>query len=142
MILAVLIFGVLLIDVGMKNTGGELATQLQDDLLGQDGFIAWGGAIMGLGAIGYVPSLQHTSRLLLGLVFVVLILRIGGVFANAQAALTAASTTGPAPAVPIQTPAQTAPSGASSGSSSGGGGLGSIIGGIAGSALGKVIGGL
>lgn len=102
MIFGLLIIGLCLIASALKNTEHELGAQLQDDMLGADGFIAWAGAIMVIGAIGYVPVLRTPSRYLLALLATVLIVRNGGVFQSAENALTAASAAGPAPSIPTQ----------------------------------------
>jgi hypothetical protein len=119
MVAGLLLIGLVLIATALKNTEHELAQQLQSDVLGAGGFAAWAGAILAIGAIGYVPGLRTTSRYLLALVGVVIIVRNNGVWANAQAALQGASAAGPAPSIPTPSPASgtgTATS-ASSGSS-------------------------
>lgn len=122
MLAAIFTIGLLLIVSAVKNTQHELGQQLQTDMLGQDGFMAWAGAILAIGAIGYVPGLRLTSRYLLALLAVVLIVRNGAVFAAAQTAITNASTAGPAPAIPTK---PISLSGGSGGSSGGSGGSGS-----------------
>jgi hypothetical protein len=128
MILGVILIGLILISAAVNNTAGELGTQLQGDLLGTDGFVTWIVAIGALGALGYVPQLRTTSRYMILLLLVVLVLRNGGLWANATQALQLANSDGPAPA--IATASGPASSGTQTASSSGGGGLlGGLLGG-------------
>lgn len=124
MIVGILIVGLLLIATALQNTQAELAKLLQRDLIGSQGFIVWLAAVVALGAIGYIPGLQRTSRNLILLLLVVVVLRNGGIWANAQAALQGASQAGPAPST-VSPKDQTG----SSGSGSGGSGSGSSGGG-------------
>lgn len=127
MIAGILIVGFLLIASALQNTQSELAALLQRDLLGSQGFLLWLAAVVALGAIGYIPGLERTSRNLILLLLVVVVLRNGGIWANAQAALQGASQAGPAPSV--ANPAQTSAGQAgSSGGSSGGSDIGNIAG--------------
>jgi hypothetical protein len=147
MIAGLILIGLMLIATALKNTQHELGQQFQTDLLGQDGFIAWAGAIMAIGAIGYIPGLRTASRYLLVLLGVVMVIRNGGVFANAEAALQGASAAGPAPSVVSPLIGSTAGTGSTAGgfggsSSSGGSSAGSAIGTIAtDTATGAAIGG-
>lgn len=128
MIVGVLILGLLLIASSLQNTQNELAGLLRRDLLGSQGFLLWLIAVMALGAVGYIPGLQRTSRNLILLLLVVIVLRNGGVFANFQAALQGASQAGPAPS-PVN-PAQPASSSgdqARAGGSSGGSSNSSLL---------------
>lgn len=106
-----LIIGLVLVSTALKNTQHEFAQQLQTDVLGTGGFLTWAAAILAIGAIGYLPGLRTASRYLLALLGVVIVVRNGGVFGNAQTALQQAISAGPAPAIP-------APSGSSGSSSS------------------------
>lgn len=133
MIFGIGIIGLLLIASAMRNTEHELGQLIQGDFLGTGGFITWAGAILAIGALGYLPELRTPSRYMLGLLATVLIVRNGGVWDQAQASLQQASAAGPAP--PIATPLTSADksaspggSGSSSGSSSSSGGIGSILG--------------
>lgn len=125
MIVAILIIGLALIASALQNTQNELAALLRRDLLGSQGFLLWLAAVGALGAIGYIPGLERTSRNLILLLVVVVVLRNGGIWANAQAALQGASQQGPAPS-PVNPADQTTSTSNSSGSSSGGGILGDI----------------
>jgi hypothetical protein len=121
MIFGLLIVGLVLISSALKNTEHELAQLLQDDILGTSGFLTWAGALMAIGAIGYLPGMRQTSRYLLALIGVVMIVRNGGAFANAQAAIMSASALGPAPSVKSLTVSATSAGSASSGGSAGAG---------------------
>lgn len=118
-----MVIGAALIVTALRNTQHEFGALLQQDFLGQDGFIAWAAAIMAIGALGYLPGLRQTSRYLLALLAVVMVIRNRGAFANAQAALQQASSLGPAPAIAApKTSVDNASSGAPGGSSGSAGG--------------------
>lgn len=75
-----LIIGVLLAVVAIRNTMGSFSGHLADDLRGSGGgasFPVWIGAILAIGMIGYLPKMQGFSRALLALVVVVVLLRNG-----------------------------------------------------------------
>jgi hypothetical protein len=120
-IAGLIIIGLVLISSALKNTEHELGQQLQTDVLGTSGFLAWAGAILAIGAIGYVPGLRQTSRYLLALIGVVMVVRNGGAWANAQAAFMSASSLGPAPSVKSLAVSATSAGSASSGGSAGAG---------------------
>lgn len=100
MIFAVIIAGAMLIVTALKNTQHELGTQLALDVLGKDGFLLWAVCILAIGAIGWIPGLKPASRNLLWLLLVVILVRNGGVWANAETALQSASALGPASSIP------------------------------------------
>lgn len=125
MIVGILILGLLLIASSLQNTQNELGALLSRDLLGQQGFILWAVACVALGAIGYIPGLQTTSRNLILLLLVVVVLRNGGIWTNAQTALQIASAQGPAPA-PVN-PGTSSSGSSSSSSSSGSSGASSAL---------------
>jgi len=114
MVIGIIIVGLMLLSAGLKGTEHELGQQLQNDLLGSSGFIGWALAIIGLGAIGYIPIFEKASKYLLLLLFIVIVVRNGGIFQQFQGAVQDAVATGPAPAV---TPVPLG-SGSGSGSSS------------------------
>lgn len=136
--LAVFIVGLLVTVSALKGTEAELASKLEGDLTGPDGFIVWLGALATLGAVGYIPGLQQVTRWMIALVFVVIVLSNQGFADNLFAAFSGADQAGaappiaPAPAGPVPTTATPTSSGGS-GSSGGGSGIniGGIIGGIA-----------
>lgn len=130
MLPAIFVIGLVLISTGLKNTQHKLGEQLQRDLLGPNGFIAWAAAVIAIGCLGYIPGLRQSSRYLLLLLAVVMVVRNPGIFANVQTALVGASKLGPAPSVPSQSlPAPQAAAGATS-SSGGKSKAGGIIGGL------------
>lgn len=146
MIAGLLAIGIILIASGLKGTNHALGQQVQADLLGQGGFLTWACAVMAIGALGYLPGLRTPSRYLLALLVVVVIVRNGGVWANAQSALQQASIQGPAPPVAIPDPAGSSGGGGGGGSGGSGGGggddTGSAVSGIASdAAIGASIGG-
>lgn len=120
MIAGLLTIGLILVASALKGTEHELGARVQADLLGSQGFITWALAIVGIGCIGWIPGLEKTSRYLLALLLVALVVKNGGLFANVQQALQQASQAGPA--VPVALPAyasSTASSGSTAGSSPG-----------------------
>lgn len=121
MIFGILIIGLLLIATALKGTEHELGQQLVYDFIGASGFIAWVGAILAIGAIGYIPGLRSPSRWMLALLATVMVVRNGGVFSQAQAALQGVSAAGPAPSIPVPSSQSSSGSGSSSGGDSGGG---------------------
>lgn len=138
MIFAVFLVGAMLVSSAVRGTTHELGQMVQGDLLGQDGFIAWIAAVAALGAIGFIPGLRDTSRYLVTLIMVVVIVRNGGLFSNIETALQSASSAGPAPSVPtLQTSGDPAAAG-STGSSGSSGSSGSGV--NAQSAISDVIG--
>jgi hypothetical protein len=66
-----ILIGVVLAVVAVRNTQGDLATALETDI---PGFFKWGLAIGTVGGLGYVPGMQTLSRWLLGLVLLVIVL--------------------------------------------------------------------
>jgi hypothetical protein len=66
-----IVIGIVLAVVAVRNTQGDLATALETDI---PGFFKWGLAIGAVGGAGYVPGLQTLSRWLLALVLLVIVL--------------------------------------------------------------------
>jgi hypothetical protein len=66
-----ILIGVVLAVVALRNTAGNLGTALETDL---PGFFKWGLAIGAVGGAGYVPGFQTVSRWMLGLILLVLVL--------------------------------------------------------------------
>lgn len=99
MAIGLLLIGLLLIDTGLRGTHHELGARLMVDFLGPGGFIGWFGAILIIGAIGFIPGFRTPVRYLLALLLVVAVIANNGVFAQLQAALQQATTSGPAPAI-------------------------------------------
>ena len=94
--LLLLIVAAVLLLTAFRNTTGDLANALKADV---PGFTRWAGAVLALGALGYVPGLRTPSRLLLALVAVVVVLRNYQGFLDGFATLKTAGTGGTA-AVP------------------------------------------
>jgi len=101
MILAVIIIGILLIDVGLKGTEHQLASQLEQDFTGTNGFIAWFGAIVIIGSMGFIPGLEKPTRYLLGLVLVAIVLANQDFANNLVSGIQEAASQGPIPGQPI-----------------------------------------
>jgi hypothetical protein len=127
MVYGVLLLGLLLISAGLKGNANKLGQQFANDMIGPQGFIVWAFAICGIGAVGYIPGFEKTTRYFLILLFVVLFLTNQGVFNEFQAAIQGVSQAGPAHG----TAQPDAPATAASGSGSGAGGGGGALGGIA-----------
>lgn len=70
-LLLIFVAGVLIVSA-FRNTQTQLATELETDL---PGFGAWALAIIGVGALGWVPGMRVISRWLLALVIVVLVVK-------------------------------------------------------------------
>lgn len=77
---ALLIVGIVMIVSAVRNTTDQLTTAFKNDFTGKDNFLYWLVSILIIGAIGYVPTLRHLSRVFLVLVIVVLFLSNGGFF--------------------------------------------------------------
>jgi hypothetical protein len=135
MIIGLILLGILLLDTGFKGTQRELAQQLTNDLVGEQGFIGWIAAFGAIGALGYIPVLEKPSRYFIALMLVVIVLRNGGAFQNFKQALQDAAVKGPAvsKATPV-TAADQGGGGSSKSDSGGGGGANTalnILGGVA-----------
>jgi hypothetical protein len=112
----------MLIASALKGTEKELAQRLQIDILGAQGFIVWILAIIGIGLVGYIPGMTKTSRYMLLLVAVVIVLKNGGLFQQAQLAIQQASSQGPAPSIAQPEASGTSTAPAAAPTSGGGGG--------------------
>lgn len=84
---ALLIVGIVLVVSAVRGTTDNLTTLVKGDFTGQDNFIYWFVSILIIGALGYIDALKGLSRMFLALVIVVLFLRNGGFFQQAQSAL-------------------------------------------------------
>lgn len=89
MALALFFIGLILVITGVKGTQGQLATLLASEFTGAGNFWAFIFGIFFLGALGYYPPLRNTSRMLIGLTLLVLILSNGGFWQNLVAAVNA-----------------------------------------------------
>ncbi len=72
MSLLVLFVGLIIAITTLRNTQGQLASALMTDV---PHYISWAAAIVATGAIGFIPGMKGTSRALLALILVVIILR-------------------------------------------------------------------
>jgi hypothetical protein len=66
------IIGAIIIVAAIRNTQGNLASALEQDV---PNYLLWALAIVAVGGLGYVPGMRQISRWLLALVLVVLVLR-------------------------------------------------------------------
>src|SRR5580698_9117935 len=99
------VVGLLMIVTGVKGTYAQFGSQVASDFTGSQPFTYWVAAIIGVGAIGYIHTLQTVSRLFLTLILVSMVLANKGFFTQLTAALKA----GPvAPQSGTGTPGQTA----------------------------------
>lgn len=87
MALALFFIGLILVITGVKGTQGQLASLLASEFTGAGNFWAFIFGIFFLGALGYYPPLRNTSRMLIGLTLLVLILSNGGFWQNLVAAV-------------------------------------------------------
>lgn len=72
-----LIIGLYLLAAGVRATQDTAFALIKGDFTGTDNFIYWLGAILIIGAIGYITKLKPISTALLVLVIVVLFLKKG-----------------------------------------------------------------
>jgi hypothetical protein len=133
MILIFLIVGILLVSTGIRGTEHELGARLTADITGQDGFLAWLGAIFLVSGIGLIPGFGKVRDALFILILVVILLANGKFFSNLVSAITTTEAQGPAASVAPASSGST--SSTSSGSSDSNplgalGGIGSAIGSI------------
>lgn len=94
--LALAFIGAIFIVAGIRGTYPALFSQLAADM---PGFAIWLAAILAIGIIGYIPKAELPSRMLLGLVLLVMVISNKGAFANFVAAFKAPA------AVPTTQPA-------------------------------------
>ena len=103
--------GIAFMLLAWQNNQGEFVTQVGTDL--SSGFFPWMGAILAIGALGYIPAAKGFSRGILGLILLVFILVNGkGLFNQLQSALGQATPADPATKGPSEgfTPSPAAPS--------------------------------
>ncbi|MEJ0094296.1 MAG: hypothetical protein WDN46_12925 [Methylocella sp.] len=73
--IAVLAIGVILVVTALQNTTGPFFSQLENDLIGQGGFLPWAGLVAVLVIGGKVTGLQSAAKLLLGLLILVYVVK-------------------------------------------------------------------
>lgn len=76
--------GLVLVLVGLNGDPAKLYGLIANDFTGPKSFVYWFLAILVLGAIGYIPSLEKLSKAFLILVLIVLFLDNGGFFNQFQ----------------------------------------------------------
>jgi hypothetical protein len=82
--IALAVIGLALIISGARGEAGNLGTQVGSDLKG--GYLDWLAAVALVGFVGYVPGLQSLSRMMLGLIILVMVIKNGGIWTNLQKA--------------------------------------------------------
>lgn len=93
---ALLIIGVILAIVGLRDRQAQLGAQLAADFSGAGSFWTFVGGVGAVGALGLYAPARDVSRAMLGLIVLVFILSNRGVFANLQAALASPQSAAPA----------------------------------------------
>lgn len=81
--------GIVLIVAAVRGSTTTLFELVHNDLTGQNNFLVWLGAILGLGLFGYIKPVRPISAGLITLVMVALVLSNKGFFANFAAAFQA-----------------------------------------------------
>lgn len=90
-----LIAGAVMMIAAVRGTHQELATLLHNDFTGKGNFIYWTFAILVLGALGYIKTIQPATRMFMALVVIALFISNKGVFAQLQQALKTTETAQP-----------------------------------------------
>lgn len=103
MALLLLIGGVVLVDVAIRNTWSQVGSLLASDFTGSGSFLYWVVAVAAIGAVGYAKPFAGFANLFLALLVIVFFLKNGtGFFSQLQSALSAAPAATPgAPLQPI-----------------------------------------
>jgi hypothetical protein len=96
---ALLMIGILLLTVAVRNRQTEFVQLVRGDFSGPGNFMYWVLALVVLGSIGYIPKAKPVANLFIVLILIVLILKRGnsngvggGVFQQLTAALGATNT--------------------------------------------------
>ena len=100
MAVAILIIGALLMITVVKGNTGQVAAQVEQDLLGSNGqtsFLLWIGAIIFLAVVGAVLHIPRASKLFIALVIAVFVLKQNGLWSNALSAFSQVQAPAPAP---------------------------------------------
>lgn len=77
MAFALLIIGLSLVIVSVRNTQATFTARVANDFKGSGNFVYWIVAILIIGAIGYIPKAKPVSDLFLVLILLVLFLKKG-----------------------------------------------------------------
>ena len=77
--------GVFFLIAGVRGKSADALKLLKGDLVGgSDSYLVWLGAILLIGAVGYIDELKPLSNAFLALVVIVLLLSNGGFFQQLQ----------------------------------------------------------
>jgi hypothetical protein len=76
--------GIFFLVAGVRGQSAAALKQLKGDLVGTDSYLVWLGAILLIGAVGYVDELRPISHAFLILVLIVLLLSNGGFFSQLE----------------------------------------------------------
>jgi vacuolar-type H+-ATPase subunit I/STV1 len=129
---ALIIFGVLLAVVGIRNTQSQLGRLIVDDFTGPGNFFYWIVALLIIGLLGEIDELETPSRMFIVLLLLAMLLSNQGFFEKFVQGLKQGSAAPPPPGPPNPQP-NTGSGGGSGGASPGGrasgpaGGAGNII---------------
>ena len=95
-----ILFGVVLVVAGTRNTQGTLWTLLEGDFTGSGNFVYWFLSILVIGARGYIKPLRPFANMLLALLIVVLLISNQGFFDKFQQAISDFRAIKPTPSLP------------------------------------------
>jgi hypothetical protein len=76
--------GIFFVIAGVRAQSANALKLLKGDLIGTDSYLVWIGAILLIGAIGYIDELKPIANSFLVLVVIVLLLSNGGFFTKLQ----------------------------------------------------------
>lgn len=79
--------GIVLLVATLRGTTNDLFSLLRDDFVGKPNFLVWIGAIVGVGAFGYIKEVRPIANAFLVLIFVVLVLSNRGFFKQFTSAI-------------------------------------------------------
>ena len=118
MAFALLIVGMSLVVVSVRNTQATFTARVANDFKGSGNFLYWIVAILIIGAIGYIPKAKPVSDLFLVLILVVLFLKkgnpsVGGGFFQQFTQAIGASASGATSSTPLTTGGSVSPLGSS-----------------------------
>lgn len=85
--IALIIIGIVMVVTGGRGTYSQFGSQLASEFQGQNSFTYWLIGIIGAGSLGYIPTLQTVSRLLMALIVLSIFLSHKGFFQQFQNAL-------------------------------------------------------
>jgi len=94
---ALLIIGLILVITGANNTYSQFGTLLTGDFTGPNNFLYWILAFGALGALGYSDMLRPFARGFMVLIFIVIIVKNGGLFQKFGQAISAGTGTTSSP---------------------------------------------